>query len=37
MLSAVRGLEYWQRNKKEISINELEKNMTEQLLNGIIK
>jgi AcrR family transcriptional regulator len=37
MLSAVRGLEYWQGNKKEISINELEKNMTEQLLNGIIK
>lgn len=37
ILSAVRGLEFWHHNKKKISAGELEKSMTEQLLNGIIK
>lgn len=36
ILSAVRGLEFWQRHKKNISVDELEKNMTNHLLNGII-
>jgi AcrR family transcriptional regulator len=37
ILSAVRGLEFWHHNKKKISAEELEKSMTEHLLNGIIK
>ncbi len=37
ILSAVRGLEFWQRHKKELSITELENNMLHHLINGIIK
>ncbi|MEI8053196.1 MAG: TetR/AcrR family transcriptional regulator [Bacteroidota bacterium] len=37
ILSAVRGLELWQRDKKNITIKELETNMINQLLNGISK
>jgi AcrR family transcriptional regulator len=37
ILSAVRGLEFWQRHKKNISAKILEDTMANQLLNGIIK
>jgi AcrR family transcriptional regulator len=37
ILSAVRGLELWQRQKKVVSIAEVEKNMLDHLLNGIAK
>ena len=37
ILSAVRGLEFWQRNKKNISKQEMENNMVNLLLNGLIK
>lgn len=37
ILSAVRGLELWQRQKKSVGIEEMEKNMVEHLLNGIAK
>jgi hypothetical protein len=37
MLSAVRGLEFWQRHKKDISTKVLEDTMVSQLLNGIVK
>jgi TetR/AcrR family transcriptional regulator, cholesterol catabolism regulator len=37
ILSAVRGLEFWQRHKKEISADVLEDNMVNHLLNGLIK
>jgi len=37
ILSAVRGLEFWQRNKKNISKQELENDMVNLLLNGIVK
>jgi AcrR family transcriptional regulator len=37
ILSAVRGLEFWQRHKKELSIAELEDSMVNHLLNGITK
>jgi hypothetical protein len=37
ILSAVRGLEFWQRHKKELSITELEDSMVNHLLNGITK
>ena len=37
ILSAVRGLEIWQRNKKNVSLQELENDMVQQLLNGIVK
>ena len=37
ILSAVRGLEFWQRNKKNISKQELENHMVNLLLNGLIK
>ena len=37
ILSAVRGLEFWQQHKKNIDISELEKTMVTQLLTGIIK
>lgn len=37
ILSAVRGLEFWQRNKKNISAQILEDTMVSQLLNGIVK
>lgn len=37
ILSAVRGLEFWQRNKKNISKHELENHMVNLLLNGLVK
>jgi AcrR family transcriptional regulator len=37
ILSAVRGLEFWQRHKKKIDPKILEDTMVGQLLNGIIK
>jgi hypothetical protein len=37
ILSALRGLELWQRHKKNITKEELEKTMTKQLLHGILK
>jgi len=37
ILSAVRGLEFWQRHKKDIPADVLENNMVNQLLNGLIK
>jgi AcrR family transcriptional regulator len=36
ILSAVRGLEFWQRNKKNISQQNLEDDMVNHLLNGIL-
>lgn len=35
ILSAVRGIEFWQRHKNSISARELEDNMINHLLNGI--
>ena len=35
ILSAVRGLEFWQRHKKNVSITELECGMVNHLLNGL--
>jgi len=37
ILSAVRGLEFWQRNKKNVPLQVLENDMVKQLLNGIVK
>ena len=37
LLSAVRGLEFWLRHKKNFSAHELEKDMVNHLLNGMIK
>lgn len=37
LLSAVRGLEFWQRHKKNISSKILEDDMVHHLLTGIIK
>ena len=37
ILSAVRGLEFWQRNKRNISKQDLENDMLNLLLRGIIK
>ncbi|MFT3682686.1 MAG: TetR/AcrR family transcriptional regulator [Ferruginibacter sp.] len=37
ILSALRGLEFWQRNKKNISAQVLEDDMVTHLLTGIIK
>ncbi|MEN9964540.1 MAG: hypothetical protein RL582_1635 [Bacteroidota bacterium] len=37
ILSALRGLELWQRHKKNISKIELENTMLQQLLHGILK
>ena len=37
ILSAVRGLEFWQRNKKNVSLQVLENDMINHLLNGIVK
>ncbi len=37
MLSAIRGLESWQRHKKNVSVADLEKDMVTHLLKGIIK
>ncbi|MFZ4057576.1 MAG: TetR/AcrR family transcriptional regulator [Ferruginibacter sp.] len=37
ILSAVRGLEFWQRNKKNISPQLLEDEMVNHLLNGLIQ
>ncbi len=36
LLSAVRGLEFWQRHKKNISTKALEDDMVTHLLNGMI-
>jgi TetR/AcrR family transcriptional regulator, cholesterol catabolism regulator len=36
-LSALRGLEHWQRNKKNISARQLEEDMVAILLHGIVK
>jgi AcrR family transcriptional regulator len=35
LLSAVRGLEFWRRHKKNVSIKELESDMVNHLLNGL--
>ncbi len=37
ILSAVRGLEFWQRHKKSLSEEELENDMINHLLKGLIK
>lgn len=37
LLSAVRGLEFWQRHKKNISTKTLEDDMVNHLLNGLKK
>ena len=37
ILSAVRGLEFWQRHKKEVDAGALEQDMVNHLLNGLIK
>lgn len=37
ILSSVRGLEFWQRHRKELTREELENNMVNHLLNGLIK
>jgi len=37
LLSAVRGLEFWQRHKKNISLAALEDDMVTHLLKGMIK
>ncbi|MBL0356372.1 MAG: TetR/AcrR family transcriptional regulator [Chitinophagaceae bacterium] len=37
ILSAVRGLEFWQRSKKNVPLQVLENDMVNQLLNGITK
>lgn len=37
ILSAVRGLEFWQRHKKNMNIADLENDMVTHLLNGLIK
>ncbi|MEP7144613.1 MAG: TetR/AcrR family transcriptional regulator [Ferruginibacter sp.] len=36
ILSAVRGIEFWQRNKKNVSQQVLEDDMVNHLLNGIV-
>ena len=37
IVSAVRGLEFWHRHKKNISVKKLEDDMVNHLLNGLIK
>jgi AcrR family transcriptional regulator len=37
ILSAVRGLEFWHRHKKNLDIEELENDMVNHLLKGLIK
>jgi TetR/AcrR family transcriptional regulator, cholesterol catabolism regulator len=37
ILSAVRGLEFWHRNKKNVSLQVVEDDMVNQLLNGIVR
>ncbi len=37
ILSAVRGLEFWQRNKKNVSQQVLENDMVNHLINGMVK
>ena len=37
ILSAVRGIEFWQRNKKNVSPQVLEDDMVNHLINGIVK
>jgi len=36
-LSALRGLEFWQRNKRNVSAKDLEEDMVALLLHGIVK
>ncbi len=35
MLSAVRGIEFWHKNKKNVSALQLENDMTDMLINGL--
>lgn len=37
ILSAVRGIEFWQRHKNAVTAAELEENMVDHLLNGLKK
>ena len=37
ILSAVRGLEFWHRHKKNLDIKELETNIIQHLLTGLVK
>jgi AcrR family transcriptional regulator len=37
ILSAVRGLETWQGHKKNVSAEEIENNMVDHLINGLIR
>ena len=37
ILAAVRGLEFWHRHKKNVSIKDLENDMVNHLLKGLIK
>ncbi len=37
ILSAVRGIEFWHRSKKNVSLQVLEDDMVKQLLTGIVK
>lgn len=37
ILSAVRGIEFWQRNKKNVTRRVLEDDMVNHLLNGLVK
>jgi TetR/AcrR family transcriptional regulator, cholesterol catabolism regulator len=37
ILSAVRGLEFWHRSKKNVSLQVVENDMVNQLLNGIVR
>lgn len=37
ILSAVRGLEFWHRSKKNVSLQVVEDDMVNQLLNGIVR
>ena len=37
ILSAVRGLEFWQRHRSNVGTRELEDDMVDHLLNGMIK
>lgn len=37
ILSSVRGLEFWQRHRKELTKEELENNIVNHLLHGLIK
>ena len=37
ILSAVRGIEFWQKNKKEVSAQQLENDLTGMLMAGIVR